>query len=403
MNVETGKKTRIADADAVHPAWSPDGTLIVYWGIEGTTGRRCLYTVPASGGNRTKILDDDSMNWNPIWSTDGYVYFLSDREPPMNLWRIPINPSTGAAAGPARRLTASTQPYAWLAHSANGTMAVAVTASTCKIERYPFAMATGSFGTPTTILTTTRAVSAISASPDGRLLAFTAADSTEDLVVVKTDGTGMVRLTNDKFRDRAPAWSADSSTVYFASNRSGQYEIWRVSADGGPPEPVARKDAAAVLRPFVSADNKYLAALTVIPKLQLELLDLSSPPDARVLRDIVPPEVPVPVVPLGWLKDGRLVASAATVGKDSQIVLYNPATRTSTSIAIPGSVAIGMAGDRYAFTTDSKMIDLTTGRAQSISFPGRGDAAVSADGKFVYAAPATTVTNVWMLTPARGK
>lgn len=402
IDVETGKKVKIAGADAVHPSWSPDGKFIVFWGMEGTTGRRCLYTVQADGGNRTKILDDDSMNWNPIWSKDGYVYFLSDREPPMNLWRMPINPSTGAAAGQPERLTASTQPYAWLARSTNGAMAVAVTASTCKIERYPFSIATGSFGPPTTILNTTRAVTSMSASPDGRLLAFTAADATEDLVVMRTDGTGMVRLTNDRFRDRAPQWSADSSTVYFASNRSGQYEIWRVSAAGGPPELVARKEASAVLQPVVSPDNKYLAALTVIPKLQLELLDLSGPPETRVLRDIVPPEVPVPVVPFGWLKDGRLVAIATTNGKDSQIVLYNPATRTSTSIATPGVTHVGFAADRYVFGSNSTAVDLTTGKSQSIkTFPGRGDSAISPDAKFAYAAPATTVTNVWMLTPAK--
>jgi serine/threonine protein kinase/Tol biopolymer transport system component len=404
VNVDTGAKVKVADADAVQPAWSPDGKFIVFWGLEGTTGRRCLYTVPSAGGARTKIVDDDSMNWNPIWSKDGYVYFLSDQEPPMNLWRLPINPSTGAAAGPAERLTASTQPYSWLTRSPGGGMAVAVTANTCKVDRYPFSIDTGSFGAATTILNTTRAVTNISASPDGRLLAFTATDASEDLVVMKTDGTGMVRLTNDRFRDRQAHWSADSSTVYFGSNRSGPYEIWRVSADGGPLESVARKAAWALVVPVVSPDNKYLAVLAVVPKLQLELLDLSSPVAGRVLRDIAPPEVPGPVAPIGWLKDGRLVANAATNGKDSQIVLYNPATRTSTSIATPNLLFTALAADRYVFSSDFKVIDLTTGKIRAISgFPSRGDSTVSPDAKFIYTASTTTVTNVWMLTAAVAK
>jgi WD40 repeat protein len=283
-------------------------------------------------------------------------------------------------------------------------MAVAVAASTCKIDRYPFSIATGSFGSPTTILNTTRAVGFMTASPDGRLLAFTATDATEDLVVMKTDGTGVVRLMNDRFRDRQAHWSADSSTLYFGSNRNGPYEIWRVSADGGPLEPVVRKEASALVVPYVSADNKYLAVLAVIPALQLGLVDLSSPIDRRVIHDIAPPEVPMPVLPLGWLADGRMVTSTIVGGKDSQIVLYNPATRTSTSIPIPGIRPIALAADRYVFGSDAKMIDLTTGKIQSISpSPGNGDGTISPDAKFAYIASPTTVTNIWMLTPPAAK
>ncbi len=43
---------------------------------------------------------------------------------------------------------------------------------------------------------------------------------------------GDIRITNNNAVDRYPAWSPDGLQIAFASNRSGQYEIWTMNADG---------------------------------------------------------------------------------------------------------------------------------------------------------------------------
>lgn len=41
-----------------------------------------------------------------------------------------------------------------------------------------------------------------------------------------------MRLTNDKFSNTAPSFSSDGEKIVFASNRSGNWDLWIVNADG---------------------------------------------------------------------------------------------------------------------------------------------------------------------------
>jgi Tol biopolymer transport system component len=61
-----------------HPAWSPDGSTIVYWrgassGEDGgpTAGNGEIYTIPAQGGAPTRLTHDGINDLEPAWSPDG--------------------------------------------------------------------------------------------------------------------------------------------------------------------------------------------------------------------------------------------------------------------------------------------------------------------------------------------
>src|SRR5258705_1913506 len=57
-------------------------------------------------------------------------------------------------------------------------------------------------------------------SPDGKQLVFTGFDGgLSDLYVINRDGTGLRRLTSDKFADLHPAWSPDGKTIAFVTDR----------------------------------------------------------------------------------------------------------------------------------------------------------------------------------------
>ncbi len=57
-------------------------------------------------------------------------------------------------------------------------------------------------------------------SPDGKYLAFTGYDGgLSDLYVIGADGTGLRRLTNDRFADLHPDWSPTGSSIAFATDR----------------------------------------------------------------------------------------------------------------------------------------------------------------------------------------
>jgi Tol biopolymer transport system component len=68
-------------------------------------------------------------------------------------------------------------------------------------------------------------------SGDGWML-FRTASGQEDIYMVRVDGSGLRKLTDDVAKDRFPIWSPDGSQVAFYSNRSGRYEIWTVDRDG---------------------------------------------------------------------------------------------------------------------------------------------------------------------------
>jgi len=67
-------------------------------------------------------------------------------------------------------------------------------------------------------------------SPDGRQLAF---DAHGDIYVVRSDGGSPRVLTTDTSVDILPSWSRDGRWIYFGSDRSGAWQVWKAPSAGG--------------------------------------------------------------------------------------------------------------------------------------------------------------------------
>ncbi len=52
---------------------------------------------------------------------------------------------------------------------------------------------------------------------------------------INTDGSGMMNLTRNPADDYSPRWSPDGSQVAFQTDRDGNWEIYRMDADGANP------------------------------------------------------------------------------------------------------------------------------------------------------------------------
>ncbi len=57
----------------------------------------------------------------------------------------------------------------------------------------------------------------------------------QDLYVVGAQGGTPRRLTTDPHVDALPRWSADGATVFFTSDRSGNWQVYSAPAAGGWP------------------------------------------------------------------------------------------------------------------------------------------------------------------------
>lgn len=67
--------------------WSPDGKTIVFTGERG--GNFDIYTIPASGGDETRLTTVAGVDDGPEYSQDGaYIFFHSDRTGQMQIWRM---------------------------------------------------------------------------------------------------------------------------------------------------------------------------------------------------------------------------------------------------------------------------------------------------------------------------
>ena len=70
-------------------------------------------------------------------------------------------------------------------------------------------------------------------SPDGKRIAFTSTRaSLHQVYVMNEDGSGVRRLTPPVANNSRPAWSPDGSRIVFESDRDGNSELYAMSADG---------------------------------------------------------------------------------------------------------------------------------------------------------------------------
>jgi Tol biopolymer transport system component len=97
-------------------------------------------------------------------------------------------------------------------------------------------------------------------SPDGKRLAFirsTIAGVSNDIYVMSTSGGNPKRLTFDRRPIMgSPAWTADSREIVFSSDRGVATGLWRVSATGCVPVPVAGPVGEAVW-PSIPTNGKH--------------------------------------------------------------------------------------------------------------------------------------------------
>ena len=107
-------------------------------------------------------------------------------------------------------------------------------------------------------------------SPDGTQLVFTGFNNGfSDLFIMNRDGTGLQRLTNDKFADLHPSWSPDGRMIAFATDRGREtdFDLLRFSnlriaiyhLDTGSLELLGGMDGGKNINPVWSPDGRGIA------------------------------------------------------------------------------------------------------------------------------------------------
>jgi hypothetical protein len=281
-------------------------------------------------GRDVAVTADAALDWSPFWSGDGrFLHFSSNRGGSMNLWRVGIDEGSGKTRGRPEPVTV---PASWAGpfrSTPDGSRAVfpAVEWETI-LDRVPFDPATEQVTGPATPLA--RFVTRLDGpcvSPDGALLALATLGSREDLLILRPDGSGLRRLTDDAFLNRDSHFTPDGRALVFHSSRTGVSSIWQIGVDGGGLALVVQGSGKILSAPIPSPDGKRLA-------LQWGFHDFLLTTWPRAADAPLPPPEPRPGEDLGfwpnaWSRDsGRLVGTL---------------TREN---ALPGGVAVYEVGRR---------------------------------------------------------
>ena len=207
--------TRDSPADDTEPAFSPDGERIAFRSERDGGG---IFVMGATGENVKRITD---FGYNPAWSPDGGEIVCASTtfvRPDVRLSFHSQLISVKVATGEKRLITPGVE-FAMQPHW----------------------------------------------SPHAHRIAYWSVHGTQwDIWTIAAGGGKPVPVTNDPALDWNPVWSPDGTYLYFASDRGGSMNLWRVPIDErsgkvlGEPEPVTTPSPYSAYISF-SRDGRSMA------------------------------------------------------------------------------------------------------------------------------------------------
>jgi Tol biopolymer transport system component len=347
--------------DEREPEFTADGTSVVF--AANRTGHYCLWSVALKGGVETQLTEEAGNASFPSVSERGLVAYVLETGSETALRVLDANGASTTVHSTSHRISTPTwrpgggvlvfgeqdgpeshrlrmlllgEPrvlkplsnnedlfdsrVAWLSsaefvYAADGQLWRRDLTNPARRPVHLFAgLAVEAFSPPTDLLPfdasgarTAFGINGLAESPDGKRAAFTALGD----VWVSERGAPQ-RVTDDAFVDLDPTFWPDGESVVFASERTGQFELWRLALRDQRPTQLTF-GALNPHRPAVRPDGKQIAFLEtddVTPgaAARLRVLDFPSGNTTTVATGVINAERPT------WSSDGtnlRIHASEA--------------------------------------------------------------------------------------------
>ncbi|MGE0885602.1 MAG: S41 family peptidase [Blastocatellales bacterium] len=271
VNVDDGKIRSAGSDMGVWATYSPDGKKLainrkgqVYWRKYYRGAYQTDVTVMDVAAKKfTDVTDFDGMDSWPMWSRDGHIYFVSDRDGNglTNIWR------TGESGGKAERITSFKDgDVRWPAMSADGKTIVfehefgvwKLDVASKKVTPIKLEIAAETQENLAETREFNSQLDDYDLSPNGRHIVL----STHGEIFTTPTGEGDLRqITSSPWRDKEPQYSPDGKWIAFISDRSGREEIYVTSADGSD-EPQKITDLDTLKNNFSWSPNSKELAFT---------------------------------------------------------------------------------------------------------------------------------------------
>lgn len=215
-----GARARLLVRNAYAPAWSPDGTRLLF--VSRRSGDEEIYVARADGTGITRLTRLPGPDLSPAWSSDGRRIVWSHD---AAIWTM------SASGASKKRLVARSK--SWHEHYSPTWHGSQIVYSSTRVSAFD----TELFRVPAKRLTFTKGSdgtlgddSMPDFSPDGRTIVFTSnRDQQGEIYVMRAGGGGLKRLTRRPGDDWAPDFSADGAQIAFTQLPG---TIWTMNADG---------------------------------------------------------------------------------------------------------------------------------------------------------------------------
>jgi len=229
-------------------AISPDGLSIAFC-YHGD-----IWRVPTAGGEAVPLTTNEAYDHTPVWSRDGkQIAFSSNRHGNNDVF---VMPATGGAP---TRLTFHGNGEVASDFSADGTQVILYGTRQDDVKHQQFPV--GGLGELYTVpvkggrvmQVSTIAMQQARYSPDGTLIAYHdrkgyednwrkhhTSSVTRDIWTFNPATKEYKQLTTFTGEDRNPVWSKDGGTLFYLSEESGSFNVYRMPASGGRSIQVSR-------------------------------------------------------------------------------------------------------------------------------------------------------------------
>ncbi|MBZ5618210.1 MAG: hypothetical protein LAQ69_05645 [Acidobacteriia bacterium] len=210
-----------------NPMWSGNGSELLC--LAGDGGEQTLWRIPISGARSPEPLPSiGALGRHLAISPRGDRLVYSNFSWEGDIWQLSLS-----GHEPATRQIASTADDLQPRFSPDGKRIAFLSNRTGHLAIW----VADRNGANASELAAAAAQDAPAWSPDGQHIAYTCriGGNAEDVCLIGSSGGTPRRLTTETARDILPGWSRDGRWVYFASDRSGAFQTWKMAADGSAP------------------------------------------------------------------------------------------------------------------------------------------------------------------------
>jgi Tol biopolymer transport system component/DNA-binding winged helix-turn-helix (wHTH) protein len=217
--------------------WAPDSRSIIYDSGNREPG---LWRVAVAGGAPERVLPN-ILALRPSVARSGAGVVYQNMRIEANIWELPLpsSPSREPSGDKTFPVVAWTSFDSDMQFSPDGTR-IAFASSRSGHSEIWVSNRDGSQANRLTTFAGGGRVGRVGSpawSADGKLIAFDTQGTATDiwnLHSVAADGGGPAKpLTSDAFHNVRPSWSIDGQWVYFGSDRTGDWQIWKMPSSGG--------------------------------------------------------------------------------------------------------------------------------------------------------------------------